>query len=70
MRHAVYPGSKGAPAVKSDETPPEPSVNILEQVAPFFGICLISTRQAVQRRTIDGGCLRVQLVLAGFRFYV
>jgi hypothetical protein len=45
-------------------------VNILEQVATFFGIGFISARQAVQRRAIAGGCLLVQLVLAGIGFYV
>jgi len=45
-------------------------MDILQQVTTFFGIGLIRARQAVQRRAIAGGCLLVQLVLAGIGFYV
>ena len=70
VRHAIHPRSKRAPAIEPGETAPQRHVNILQQVAAFFRIDFISARQAVQRPAIAGGCLPIQLVLLGIRFYV
>ena len=70
VRHAIHPRSKGTPAVENAEASPQRHVNILQQVAAFFGIGFIGARQAVQRPAIAGGCLPIQLVLAGIGFYV
>ncbi|SPE42802.1 Putative hydrogen peroxide-inducible protein activator (fragment) [Candidatus Sulfopaludibacter sp. SbA3] len=50
--------------VELREAAPQMEMDFLEQVAAYFGIQLISSRDPVERAAISLRCLRVQRILA------
>ena len=62
--YAVDPCPKRASPLESRKASPQRDVNLLQQVAALIGVGLMGTGEPSERRTMLGGDLLIQVVLA------